>query len=251
MTIEKKVLSCSDFIWYYWLCCIIQTFIGFYTGFHDVLKYSNIILNLWMKSYGGTIQMKPALRQYFLMVLFIYQVVLTQLDFWIKPQSYHSSKSPSALLWCVTVVSYCCEKEFWDFFHFGKDVLSRLESPEIYSLDIVKQWKGGKSHAFASCIKYYKLAVISMHLFFETGAQAEVVYKKVIIVLILSKKRFKKPISSYINYYRGSFQRKFRAFLIEKDIFVRKREFCNVFWKYFNHDNSLTFYNISINLHYW
>lgn len=89
-----------------------------------------------------------------------------------------------------------------------------------------------------------------MHLFFETGAQTEVIYK-VIIVLILSKKRFKKPISSYINYYRGSFQRKFRTFLIEKDIFVRKREFCHVFWKYFNHDNSLTFYNILINLHYW
>ena len=89
-----------------------------------------------------------------------------------------------------------------------------------------------------------------MHLFFETGAQTEVVYK-VIIVLILSKKRFKKPISSYINYYRGSFQRKFRTFLIEKDKFVRKREFCHVFRKYFNHDNSLTFYNILINLHYW
>jgi len=67
-----------------------------------------------------------------------------------------------------------------------------------------------------------------MHLFFETGAQTEVVYK-VIIVLILSKKRFKKPISSYIIYYRGSFQRKFRTLLIEKDIFVRKREFCHVF----------------------
>ena len=89
-----------------------------------------------------------------------------------------------------------------------------------------------------------------MHLFFETGAQTEVVYK-VIIVLILSKKRFKKPISSYINYYSGSFHRKFRTFLIEKDIFVRKREFCHVFRKYFNHDNSLTFYNNLINLHYW
>ena len=88
-----------------------------------------------------------------------------------------------------------------------------------------------------------------MHLFFETGAQTEVVYK-VIIVLILSKKRFKKPISSYINYYRGSFHRKFRTLLIEKDIFVRKREFCHVFRKYFNHDNSLTFYNNLINLHY-
>lgn len=67
-----------------------------------------------------------------------------------------------------------------------------------------------------------------MHLFFETGAQTEVVCK-VIIVLILSKKRFKKPISSYFNYYRGSFQRKFRTVLIEKDVFVRKRQFCHVF----------------------
>ena len=71
MAIEKKALKLSDFIWYYWLCCIIRTFTGFYTGFHDVLKYSNIILNLSMKLYGSTIQMKPAVRQYFHMVLFI------------------------------------------------------------------------------------------------------------------------------------------------------------------------------------
>ena len=45
-----------------------------------------VLLSLWMKSYGVTIQMKP-LQQYFHMVLFVQYVVLT-------------FESVDEILWC-------------------------------------------------------------------------------------------------------------------------------------------------------
>ena len=45
-----------------------------------------VVLSLWMKSYGVTIQMKP-LQQYFHMVLFVQYVVLT-------------FESVDEILWC-------------------------------------------------------------------------------------------------------------------------------------------------------